>query len=78
MALRLDDFRSPTWKRLVTHVEGRIAELRVLNDQPLAVERTASTRGGIAELKRILALADQASAEPAVVPGELVGDGVQE
>lgn len=75
--MRLEDFRSQTWKRTVALVQSRIDELRELNDTALSVERTAHTRGGIAELKRFLALADQASAEPAVVPEEL-GDATQE
>lgn len=76
MSLKLEDFRSNTWKRLSQHVEERIDELRKLNDAPSNDERkTAGIRGGIAELKRILALADEASASPAVDPSELSGVG---
>lgn len=75
--MRPEDFRSSTWKRLSQLVEARIDELRELNDSPsFGPEKTAQIRGGIAELKKILALADNASASPAVDPEELssVGD----
>jgi hypothetical protein len=72
--LKLEDFRSSTWKRLSTLVEERIDELRKSNDsQSFGPEKTAAIRGGIAELKKILALADEASASPAVSPDELSG-----
>jgi hypothetical protein len=74
--LRLEDFRSATWRRLTQTLEARIQELRELNDNPSFDEKkTAGIRGGIAELKRILALAEEASASPAVDPGELSGVG---
>ena len=70
--MRLEDFKTPTWKRLSQLVDERIDELRKLNDSPsFGAEKTASIRGGIGELKRILALAEQASASPAVDPDEL-------
>ena len=76
--MRPEDFRTATWKRFSQLVEERIDELRELNDSPsFGPEKTASIRGGINELKRILALADNASASPAVDPDELaqsVGD----
>jgi hypothetical protein len=76
MQLRPEDFRSSTWKRLSQHVEERIDELRKLNDIPShGVEQTALIRGGIRELKQILALAEQASASPAVDPEELLSVG---
>ncbi len=74
--MKLEDFRSSTWKRLSQHIDERIDELRKLNDNPSFDEKkTAGIRGGIAELKRILALAEEASASPAVDPGELSGVG---
>ena len=74
--LKLEDFRSNTWKRLTQHINDRIDELRELNDNQSFDERkTAGIRGGIAELKRILALAEEASASPAVDPSELSGVG---
>ena len=80
--MKLEDFRSATWKRLSQHVDARIDELRKLNDSPSFDEKkTAGIRGGIAELKRILSLAEQASLSPAVDPTELsesVGDPGQE
>lgn len=73
--MKLEDFHTPTWKRLAKTIEDRIDELRELNDQvSLSVEQTAAIRGSIAELKKILALAEQASAGQAVLPGELTGE----
>ena len=70
--MRPEDFRSSTWKRLSQLVEERIDELRELNDSPsFGADKTALIRGGISELKRILALADNVSASPAVDPEEL-------
>jgi hypothetical protein len=74
MSLKNEDFRTQTWKRLSQVVDERIDELRKLNDAvSLSPEKTAAIRGGIAELKKILALADEASASPAVSPDELIG-----
>lgn len=74
--LRLEDFRSSTWKRLTQTLNERIQELRELNDSTsFGPEKTAQIRGGIAELKKILALAEQASASPAVDPDELTSVG---
>lgn len=76
--MKPEDFRSATWRRLTQTLTDRIQELRELNDSPsFGAEKTAAIRGGIAELKKILALAEQASASPAVDPEELaqsVGD----
>lgn len=80
--LKLEDFRSQTWKRLTQTLEHRLEELRELNDNPSFDERkTAGIRGGIAELKRILSLAEMVSLSPAVDPEELarsVGDPGQQ
>lgn len=80
--LKLEDFRSQTWKRLTQTLNERLQELRELNDNPSFDEvKTAGIRGGIAELKRILSLVDMASLSPAVDPEELarsVGDPGQE
>jgi hypothetical protein len=74
MSLKNEDFRTQTWKRLSQVVDERIDELRKLNDNTsFGPEKTAVIRGGIAELKKILALADEASASPAVSPDELIG-----
>jgi len=74
--MRTEDFHSPTWKRLTHALESRLQELRELNDSAsFGAEQTAAIRGSIAEIKRILALADKASASPAVIPEELLGDG---
>lgn len=51
-----EDIHTASWRRLKSHISARIAELRALNDQPLDQERTAATRGGIAELKKLLDL----------------------
>lgn len=70
--MKAEDFRTPAWKRLSKLVEDRIDELRELNDSPsYGPEKTAQIRGGIAELKRILSLADEASLSHAVSPEEL-------
>lgn len=62
MNLKLEDFRSQTWKRLTLDLEARLGELRKLNDQPVHDQiKTAAIRGQIAEVKRMLALV-QASA----------------
>jgi hypothetical protein len=53
-------------------LEQRLDELRQLNDSPAYdAVKTAHLRGQISELKRILALADEVSASPAVDPEEL-------
>lgn len=70
--LKPEDFRSNTWRRLTQTLNDRLQELRELNDSPsFSAEKTAQIRGGIAELKRILALADEVSASPVVSPEEL-------
>jgi hypothetical protein len=74
--LKPEDFRTPAWKRLTQVLEERIEDLRQSNDQlSLSVERTAAIRGGIAELKKILSLAEDASLSPAVDPDELISVG---
>lgn len=74
--MKREDFRTPTWKRFSKLVEERIDELRELNDSmSFGPEKTAAIRGGIAELKKILALAEEASASQAVDPDELVSVG---
>lgn len=70
--MKREDFRTQTWKRLSQHIQARVDELRKLNDNlSLSPEKTAAIRGGVAELNKILALADEASASPAVDPEEL-------
>jgi hypothetical protein len=72
--MKTEDFHTPAWKRLSQLVDERIDDLRKLNDNvSLSTEKTFAIRGGIAELKKILALAEQASASPVVSPGELTG-----
>ena len=71
--LKIEDFHSQTWKRLSQHVDERIDELRKLNDGPHDPVQTALIRGGIKELKKILALAEDVSAREAVSPDELSG-----
>ena len=74
--MKPEDFRTPVWKRLTQILEERIEYLRQSNDQiSLSVERTAAIRGGIAELKKILSLADDASLSQAVDPEELISVG---
>ena len=54
-----DDFKTPTWQRINTLLNGRIDELRRQNDADLDEQQTAAVRGGIKELKRLLGLAEQ-------------------
>ena len=55
-------------------IQDRVDELRELNDSPsYGIEQTAVIRGGIAELKKILSLAEEASLSPAIDPDELAG-----
>jgi len=74
MHIKREDIASKTWKRLTQHIEERVDELRKLNDNPsFGTEKTALIRGGISELQKILALAEEASAGQAVSPEELSG-----
>ena len=63
-----EDFQTQCWKRLSKLVTARIDELRELNDTMHPIEKTAGIRGGISELKKILALAESASASEATNP----------
>lgn len=73
--MRPEDFTSATWKRLSSLLTARLQELRELNDSPsMGIERTSAIRGSIAEVKRIIALAEHASAIHPVGPGDLAGD----
>ena len=47
---------SSTWIALKKHLEQRLEVLRAQNDGDLNPEKTAKTRGQIAEAKRILSL----------------------
>ncbi len=68
--MKTEDFSSPCWKRLTKLLQDRLDELRELNDsQSFDPIKTAAIRGSIAEVKKILALADSASASLSVVPG---------
>lgn len=70
--MKPEDFRTPAWKRLSQHIQTRVDELRKLNDTlSFGTEKTAAIRGGIAELNKILTLADEASVSPAANPDEL-------
>ena len=67
--LRREDFHTEVWKRLTSSLRDRLQELRELNDaQSNGPERTASIRGSIEEVKRILALAQSASPAAAREP----------
>lgn len=70
MHLLPEDFSSPCWKRLTQTLTARLQELRELNDSasfdPI---KTSALRGSIAEVKKILSLADEVSDRPATVPG---------
>ena len=47
---------SSTWNALKKHLEQRLEVRRTQNDGDLNPEKTAKTRGQIAEVKRILSL----------------------
>lgn len=62
--LRLEDFASPTWKRLTQELEHELERLRELNDQDQHdAVKTASIRGQIKQLKKLIARADEARAQ---------------
>ena len=74
-----EDFQTQCWKRLSKLVGERIDELRELNDTMHPIEKTAGIRGGISELKKILALADSASASDAANPDHIgVGQSLEQ
>lgn len=62
MVLERSDFKTTTWKRLSELLNERLFDLRKMNDQQHEPIKTATIRGQIAEVKRILALAEEASA----------------
>lgn len=62
--LRREDFATPTWKRLTQTLEAELQRLRELNDTEASPEKTATTRGRIAGIKKILSLAEQARQQP--------------
>ena len=53
------DRQDPTWLKLKLHLEGRLEFLRARNDGALDQAETATVRGGIAEIKSILAIAQE-------------------
>lgn len=60
MHLHQDDFKSPVWGRVAERLRARIEALRLQNDSNKLTEvETAAIRGGIAELKLLLNLAEQ-------------------
>ena len=62
MTLTPIEQQSAVWKKLSSHMAARLDELRRKNDGDASEVETARTRGRIAQLKELLALAD---AEPA-------------
>lgn len=52
----VDDRSSSLWKRLMTHLEGRLETLRQQNDAASSEAETARLRGQIAAVKEMLAL----------------------
>lgn len=67
-----EDFASVTWQRLAQQLQDRLQELRELNDVPTSESNTAANRGRIAELKKILDLAKDASSKQGASPNELL------
>jgi hypothetical protein len=74
MHLNREDFQTEVWKRLTQTLRQRLEELRELNDVHATPERTAAIRGQIAEVKKILALADEAGASEGTVRPETDSD----
>ena len=63
--LRIEDFRSETWRRLTKHLQNRLQDLRESNDIPSCdADKTALIRGQIKVVKEILDLADSVSSSP--------------
>ena len=54
----------PLWVSLERHMRQSLAELRSLNDTSLPPDRTEHIRGRIAQLKALLALADEPQPPP--------------
>lgn len=52
------ELQSQAWVNLLTHLNERLERLRIQNDNPTTPDETAHTRGQIAEVKRLIALAE--------------------
>ncbi len=66
--MNIEELRTAVWRNFKREMEGRLAELRRMNDNAaLDPEQTALIRGQIKEVKRILSL--DASESPEVDPG---------
>ena len=63
MSLSLQDRNSATWAVLKRHLEARLDTLRRMNDNPSGEMETATLRGRIAEIKRLLAMDKDDEAE---------------
>lgn len=50
---------NPLWVRLERHMQQELENMRVMNDSTVPMERTEKLRGRIAQLKELLALADE-------------------
>ncbi|HUT87052.1 MAG TPA: hypothetical protein VMX15_03080 [Candidatus Heimdallarchaeota archaeon] len=57
MRLSRSESQSALWKLIEGHLEERLLSLREKNDNPADGETTAHTRGRIAEVKDLMALA---------------------
>ena len=57
--LDLSDRQSPTWRKLRKHLEARLDEMRLKNDNDLSELATARLRGAIRTVTELLALGDQ-------------------
>lgn len=53
------ELQTPLYRKLKTHWEARLEELRRKNDGPLPPELTAYTRGQIEEIKLLLKAGSQ-------------------
>ena len=65
LILTTGEKQSPTWRRLLKHLQGRLVALRSQNDGPHDVAKTADLRGCIAEVK---AMIDFENDEPVLTP----------
>lgn len=55
---------NPLWVGLERHMRQSLADLRALNDTSMPPDRTEHIRGRIAQLKALLALADEPQQPP--------------
>lgn len=58
MSFNLDDFRSPTWRKIKAYAEAEIKQHQINLESDAGPERTQKLRGSIQTLKLLLAIED--------------------